>query len=84
MKNFLIEHLLMPILRRTEGWKSIVSYLVINVAGGDLVVVDAIHKALADPTAQNIIIAAAHVLLLIGLSWRGLKNINPRLDLKRK
>jgi hypothetical protein len=65
------------ILARINGWKSIISYLLLQVPGlSDYPgVVSAIQDAVANPTSQNILNAVLQVALAGALAHKGVKNI---------
>lgn len=82
MKKLILEKILLPLFRLADGWKAIIGYLVVDIGGGDQMVVEAILAAIADPSVPNVLKAVGHVLLLVGLSWRAIKNVRPDLGKK--
>jgi len=65
------------ILARLNGWKSILSYLLLQVPGlSDYPgVVSAIQDALAHPTTQNVINVILQLALAGALSHKAVKNL---------
>jgi hypothetical protein len=70
--------MLAALLARLNGWKSIISYLLLQVPGlSDYPgVVTAIQEALANPTKQNVINLVLQLALVGALSHKALKNVS--------
>lgn len=60
-----------------DGWKSIISYLLLQIPelSAHPWAIEAIEKAVAEPTAQNIGNAVLQILLIIALTHKGIKEV---------
>jgi hypothetical protein len=65
----------MKLLKKIDGWKSILSYIGINLSSGSFLPIEAISEAVANPTANSIFNAVVHVGLALGLTHRAIKNV---------
>lgn len=76
--NFIIK-LLMSMISKVDGWKAIMGYIIANipaiVGSNNPLMVEAIKKALSDPSLPNVCEALGHILLTIGLLHKGIKNV---------
>lgn len=63
-----------------DGWKSIITYILLQIPelSANPWVVEAIEKALNEPTGQNIGNAVLQVLLVLALLHKGVKEIGAK------
>ena len=68
---------MLKLFKLINGWKSVLSYLLISVPGitDYPMLVDAINKVLAEPSRQNILNFAVQLLLAGSIFHRVIKNL---------
>jgi len=77
MKNVLFK-ILLKIWQSTDGWKTVIGYILAQLPLfiDKPWILDAILKAISNPTAENIGAAIAHILLAFGLLHKIKKQFN--------
>lgn len=77
MREWLLKRVLGVVWDKTNGWKSVASYFLLQIPGvsANPMAMDAMEKMLANPNWQTIVYFAGNLLLLLGVTHRIVKNV---------
>lgn len=72
------------VLKVTEGWKTVIGYVTLQLFGSYPLLLGAINRLLEDyRNPANWVEVAGHLLLALGVAWRAGKNFFPQISLKK-